>query len=139
MSEGFVTDLISIARKNPDFRVDLFSELPLGTEVPPGISLHQPDERSFLEKMGKCKGLITTAGFDTLAEAAYLGVPLGVVPSQNHFEQFCNSADLERSGLGLVMDRVTEAAIARMAPSDPSLFRKWVDRTGEIIIHELTI
>jgi hypothetical protein len=37
------------------------------------------------------------------------------------------------------MDRVTEADLERMAPADTSLFRNWVDRAGEMIIHELTI
>ena len=56
--------------------------------------------------MAGCKGLITTAGFDTVAEAAYHGLPLLAVPSQHHFEQQCNGEDMERSGIGMVVQQL---------------------------------
>ena len=134
MNEGFVSDLIAMARNDPGFLVDLFSDLPADTPVPPGIRLHAIHDKAFIEKMVSCRGLISTAGFDTVAEAAYVGVPLAVVPVRNHFEQRCNSLDVERSGLGIALDGFSEGSLHQMKEIGNVPFRQWVDKAGQRII-----
>ncbi len=137
LNEGFASDITTIAENNPDFQADIFSELPTETPMPPAIRLHAINDRAFLEKMESCRNLITTAGFDTVAEAAYMGVPLGVVPVRNHFEQHCNSFDMERSGLGVSLDGFTAEGLQGIKKSDNQWFRQWVDRAGEMIINQM--
>jgi uncharacterized protein (TIGR00661 family) len=137
LNEGFVSDLISMAREDTGFKVDLFSDLPTDTPVPAGIRLHAMDDKAFMEKMACCRGLITTAGFDTVAEAAYVGVPLAVVPVKNHFEQRCNSMDVERSGLGVASDVISAGLVRQMKEIDNVSYRQWVDRAGEEIINHM--
>ncbi len=134
LQEGFVTDLIALARNDPSFRADLFSDLPAGTRVPEGICLHPFSDKLFREKMASCKGLITTAGFDTVAEAAYAGIPLGVVPVRNHFEQRCNSVDAEQNGIGKVLDGIHTASLKKLEKAGNKGYREWVDSAGERII-----
>ena len=139
MNEGFISDLITIARDDPGFLVDLFSDLPTDTPIPPGIRLHAVNDRAFMEKMACCKGLITTAGFDTVAEGAYVGAPLAVVPVRNHFEQRCNSMDVEQSGLGVASDVISKGVLRQMKEIDNRKFRQWVDRSGEEIINHMAV
>ncbi|MEN8157514.1 MAG: glycosyltransferase family protein [Bacteroidota bacterium] len=137
MNEGFVSDMITIARDDPGFQVDLFSDLPTDTPVPPGIRLHPISDKAFMQKMSGCRGLITTAGFDSVAEAVCVGAPLVVVPVKNHFEQRCNSFDVERSGLGIAADNISAEVLQRIRPVDHTIFREWVNRAGEMIINQM--
>lgn len=137
LNEGFISDITAIASRDPEFRADIFSELPTDTPMPSGISLHAINDKAFLKKMEACKNLITTAGFDTVAEAAYLGVPLAVVPVGNHFEQRCNSFDVERSGLGIALDGFSPEGLDQIGISDTRWFRQWVDEAGELIINQM--
>jgi uncharacterized protein (TIGR00661 family) len=134
LNEGFAADLVAIARADPEFRADLFSDLPADIPVPDGIKLHPISEQQFREKMTTCKGLITTAGFDAVAEAAYLGVPLGVIPVRNHFEQRCNGMDAERSGIGNVLTRLDREGLHSLGGPAGNTYREWVDRAGDMII-----
>lgn len=84
--------------------------------------------------MASCKGLITTAGFDSAAEAAYHGIPLVVIPSHNHFEQRCNGADIVANGIGVAVTRIEKGTLESMAPFDCFEYRRWVDLAGELII-----
>lgn len=137
LNEGFITELAGLAENDPGFKADLFSGLPSGTRVPGGIQLHPVDDRLFLDKMKTCKGLITTAGFDTVAEAAYMGIPTGVFPVRHHFEQRCNSRDVVKSGLGILLKNFSEAQIEQLAPPRSSAYRSWADRAGEMIINHV--
>jgi uncharacterized protein (TIGR00661 family) len=137
LNEGFVADLIAMARHDPGFEADLFSDLPADAQVPAGIRLHGIGDREFMQKMTCCRGLITTAGFDAVAEAAYLGVPLVVVPVRNHFEQRCNSIDVEQSGLGVARDAFLPVTLLHLKKIDNSAYKSWVDRAGELIINHV--
>lgn len=134
-NEGYIYDLIILARENPNFVADIFTGVSPGIELPTGLHLHSPDEKQFTEKMATCRGLITTSGFDTVAEAAYLGIPLVVVPAQNHFEQLCNAADTERSGFGHAVMKLTPGTERKMETYDNKRYRQWVDSAAERILH----
>ncbi len=48
----------------------------------------------FSNSMIKSRGVICGAGFETPAEALFLGKPLMVIPIQGQYEQYCNAAAL---------------------------------------------
>ena len=87
--------------------------------------------------MASCKGLITTAGFDSAAEAAYHGIPLAVIPSHNHFEQKCNGADIASKGIGVVVSQIDQGILEQMHLFDSREYRAWVNRAGETIINSM--
>lgn len=138
LNEGFVVELIRLVRNNPALVFDVFSDLPPTTPVPEGIRLHRVNDREFSDKMKHCRGVITTAGFDTAAEAACMGIPLALIPVENHFEQLCNSADAERSGIGIQLKDFTVESLAGMKESDHESYRLWVDKAGVQILKHLT-
>jgi hypothetical protein len=47
-------------------------------------------------------GVVTSAGFETCAEAMYLGKKLLVIPIRNQYEQACNAAALEQLGVHVI-------------------------------------
>ena len=57
------------------------------------------ENRAFLESMAGSLAVLCGAGFETPAEALYLGKKLMVIPMKNQFEQQCNAASLEQMGV----------------------------------------
>lgn len=137
LNEGFITDLLDLVRQVPELKLDVFSDLPADTPMPGGITLHPPDADAFLQKMSTCRFLITTAGFDTVAEAASMGIPIACIPSGNHYEQHCNSLDAERSGLGLAVSSIGPDLIGNLTkPRNPD-YAGWAQRAEELFLEKL--
>jgi uncharacterized protein (TIGR00661 family) len=134
LQDGFFYELVQLARSRPEFQADLFTSLNPAIEIPVGIRLHSYDAKKFSNLMASCKGLISTAGFDTAAEAACQGIPLAVIPSQNHFEQRCNGEDIKANGIGVTVSRIDQGILDRMKAWDSSEYRAWVNLAGEKII-----
>lgn len=137
LKEGYLYDLIRLAREDPDFQADVFTEVLPGIELPDGIRIFSKKGADFREKMASCKGLIASAGFDTVAEAAYHGIPQVVIPVRNHFEQRCNSLDVEASGIGVKRDRLVPGLQQEMKQFNTAAYRKWADRSGELFLKYL--
>lgn len=55
------------------------------------LSFYYLNDREFLIQMAGCHAYASTAGFESICEAMYLGKPLMMVPS--HIEQKCNAYD----------------------------------------------
>ncbi len=49
--------------------------------------------------------IVTTAGFESVCEAAYLSKPAMMIPQPKHYEQACNAIDGQRAGIGVAADR----------------------------------
>ncbi len=137
LNDGFIFDLIRISREDPGFFADIYTTITVDLNLPPGIKIHPLDHQKKKKKMAVCKGLITTSGFDTLAEAAYQGIPMVVVPSQHHYEQRCNGADLEQTGMGNVVAKLEPGVQHRMNSYDNDNYRQWVDRANEMILKSM--
>ncbi len=66
------------------------------------LMFHQIDDREFLRYMSGCRAYATTAGFESVCEAMYMGKPLLMVPV--HIEQCCNAYDAVRVGAGIAAE-----------------------------------
>lgn len=104
---GLNVDIRKAHEQRPDVRIDGFHA---GVNVPDQVidetlTYHAIDGKRFLEFMARCKAIITTAGFESVCEAAYLGKPALMIPQPNHYEQACNAIDGQRAGVGLASDR----------------------------------
>jgi uncharacterized protein (TIGR00661 family) len=53
------------------------------------------NNKNFTESLINCEGVITGAGFETPAEALYLGKKLMCLPIRGQYEQYCNAASLK--------------------------------------------
>ncbi len=90
------------------------------------LVFHQIDDVKFLRYMAGCKAYATTAGFESVCEAMYLGKPLLMVPV--HIEQECNAFDAAAAGAGIVADSFNLSALLDFSETyRPNLqFRYWV-------------
>jgi len=56
----------------------------------------------FSHSMVHAKGIITGGGFETPAEALYLGKKIMVIPIKGQYEQYCNAAALQEFGAEVI-------------------------------------
>lgn len=63
------------------------------------ISVHPVSHEEFLRSFESCRGVFTSAGFETTAEAMYLNKKLMVIPINNQYEQECNAAAMQKMGV----------------------------------------
>jgi len=71
------------------------------------ILVNPVNNAGFLNSLETCRGVLTSGGFETCAEAMYLRKKLMVLPIQNQYEQLCNAAALQQMGISVV-SKVTE-------------------------------
>lgn len=127
LNEGFAREVIDLYRAEPGRVADVFSDLAGSGDVPANVTLHAPSRELFPEKMKRCRRIITTAGFDTVAEAMYLGVAVFVLPAVNHYEQYCNALDASRTGMAFQVGSAGEGLRAEFEPVNNEKFRERVN------------
>lgn len=133
LNDGYARDLIRWHRQHPEVALHCFWDNPDAATTEhydDTLTFHRLDDALFLHLMARCQGLITTAGFESVAEAMYLGKPVLAVPVEGHFEQYCNSHDVERLGAGLARSFFDIDGFVQFMPSyrnTASAFRKWLD------------
>lgn len=66
------------------------------------VIIHPVGNKPFLESIESAKGVIAGAGFETCAEAMFLGKKLLAIPIKNQYEQLCNAAALSKMGVQTV-------------------------------------
>ncbi len=93
------------------------------------LTYHAIDGKRFLDFMERSRAVVTTAGFESVCEAIYLGKPALLIPQPNHYEQACNAIDGLRIGAGVVADGFDlDKLLAYLPTYDQSLserFRAW--------------
>ena len=99
------------------------------TEIQKNFFLHPLDQKTFHHKVAKGRGLITTAGFESVCEAAYIGKPVMMLPM--HVEQELNGADANFFGIGIVQTEPDLDAFMDFTSKDQEIkeaslrFRNW--------------
>lgn len=64
------------------------------------LTFHRLDDVKFLKMMAGCRAYATTAGFESVCEALYMGKPCMLISA--HVEQECNAVDAEREMAGVM-------------------------------------
>ncbi len=80
-----------------------------------------------------CKRIISTAGFDLVAEAFYLGIPICLIPSENHYEQYCNALDASRTGMAFQLENIAELEDLEFEPGSNKQFKDWAEQLAEYL------
>lgn len=143
VNPGYAGEVLEYAKNNPEVKIKAFWDKKGAAEVEhplPNLSLHQVNDHTFLEAMAACKGLICTAGFESVCEAMYLGKPVMMVPLAGQYEQACNALDGEASGAGIGSDRFDFGKLEKLSLPDFKATRKarewnssWPKILGELI------
>lgn len=97
------------------------------------LTFHQLDDKLFIDSMQDCMAYATTAGFESVCEAMYLGKPIMMVPA--HIEQDCNAYDASLCGAGIVSRDFDIDSLLKFAADyrpDPT-FRSWAASGGASI------
>lgn len=101
------------------------------------LSFYPLNDTEFLRQMSGCRAYASTAGFESICEAMFLGKPALMVPA--HIEQDCNAFDAASNGAGIVADNFELDRLLDFAEHytpDPR-FRTWVESAPYIIRHAL--
>lgn len=81
-----------------------------------------------------CTGILCNAGFETPAEAIYMGKKLCVIPMKNQYEQACNAAMLAGMGITVAYKSSDLPNTLRRWTNDSSVIRvRYPDQTDEIL------
>ncbi|WP_303187989.1 glycosyltransferase family protein [Bacteroides finegoldii] len=107
------------------------------TKVDETLRFYQIDDIKFLNGMAGCRAYASTAGFESICEAMYLGKPVLMVPA--HIEQDCNAYDAMRAGAGIISDSFDLESLLRFAGryTPNRNFTSWVRSCERRIIFEL--
>lgn len=143
LQSGYGEDIVSWHERHPDVKMHCFWDRKDAADVEQrskNLTFHRLSDVKFLEMMAGCRGFVTTAGFESVCEAMYLGKPVFMVPVGGHYEQECNALDAKRAGAGIWSTKFELDDFMQYLPqhkTDPTAFRTWVDSAPERIIAEL--
>ena len=102
------------------------------------LTFYYLDDKEFLRQMAGCKAYASTAGFESICEAMYLGKPLMMVPS--HIEQKCNAYDATKYNAAVSADKFNLSVLQEFAENgfEPDkAFPDWARSAESVIISEL--
>jgi uncharacterized protein (TIGR00661 family) len=91
--------LIRILKEIPDVRWQVFSKRTNSPTIYDNVEIHPITNGEFIQSMASSRGVLCGAGFETPAEAMFLGKKLMVIPMNNQYEQQCNAAALKAMGV----------------------------------------
>ncbi|MCE6990650.1 glycosyltransferase family protein [Dyadobacter sp. CY323] len=96
--------IVSWHRQHPEIKLHCFWDNADAAEefaFDQTLTFHRINSEKYLHMLANSRALVTTAGFESVCEAMYLGKPVMMVPVPNHFEQECNAIDGVISGAGI--------------------------------------
>ena len=140
VNAGFGENIKAWHREHPEVPLHFFWDKQDEAEVckvDDTLSFHQIDDMKFLHYMAGCRAYATTAGFESVCEAMYLGKPLLMVPA--HIEQDCNAYDAARTGAGVVSDEFDLRRLLNFSENyrPDAHFRYWVQSCDRRIMHHI--
>lgn len=92
-------EIVKLLSQIPQIRWEVFSRTNHFTQIEKNITIRPIQNDVFVQSLNSCQGLLTSAGFESPAEALYLGKKLFVIPIQGQFEQACNAEALAQLGI----------------------------------------
>ena len=143
LNKGYADAVIKWHKRFPDVELHCFWDNPQQSEVfsyDETLTFHQLHDLKFIGMMARCKGLICTAGFESVCEAMYLGKSILAVPVKGHIEQYWNALDLFKYGGGLCdtsfnMERLL--TVSRVDRELTQAFRQWVNRAPYMFVNTI--
>lgn len=143
LNSGYADEIVRWHEDNPEVSLHCFWDRPDARAVEhydETLTFHRLDDEKFLRMMARARGFVSTAGFESVAEALYLGTPMQMIPVEGHFEQRCNAVDAVRAGAGI---RSSEFDLNRLQEFAPQYsersedFRAWVRRGRAQFLKEI--
>ncbi len=142
LNPAYSDELCAWHKKHPEPELHIFWDkkgAPECVKIDSGLRFHRLHDRRFLSLMEGCAGYATTAGFESVCEAMYLGKPVLMIPA--HIEQEINAADAAAVGAGVISKEFDLSKLVEFIPryaADTEAFRRWVGLAEELFIRHLT-
>ncbi|MFO7829516.1 MAG: glycosyltransferase family protein [Bacteroidales bacterium] len=139
LNQGYAEDIINWHKNNPNFKAHFFwdkKDAEEETIIHRNLIFHKINDEKFLDYMSRCQGYASTAGFESICEAMYLGKPVLMVPTEGHYEQKCNALDATLSGAGIQSDTFNITKLLQYIPkhnNNHPAFKQWV-RKADILM-----
>jgi uncharacterized protein (TIGR00661 family) len=140
VNPGYGQEVVHFAKINPDLQIVAFwdqKSVADGYQPTPNLQFRQVNDKQFLEMMASCRGLVSTAGFESICEAMYLGKPVMMVPVAGQYEQACNALDAEISGVGIKSTNFDFGKLIvhmdQMSGERPD-FKAWIDQFDALFL-----
>lgn len=143
LNSGYADDVVRWHKKNPGVRLHCFWDRSNTRSVlryDETLTFHQLDDEKFLRLMARARGIVCTAGFESVAEAMYFGTPVQAVPVDGHYEQLCNAVDAVRAGAGIRSSDFDVGRLKEFLPEyvdEAADFRDWVHTSRSRVIREI--
>ncbi|MFN6944247.1 MAG: glycosyltransferase family protein [Cytophagaceae bacterium] len=143
VNSGYGEDVMRWHKKNPTVVLHCFwdkKEAPEEYKVNENLTFHKIDDVKFLRYMASCSAYVSTAGFESICEAMFLGKPVMMVPAHGHYEQKCNAIDAVNSKAGISSEEFDISKLINyipIHPSDNSEFKDWVINGDDYFQKEL--
>ena len=143
VNHGYAEQVREFHREHPEIPLHCFwdnSEAPTTVVENRTLTFHQLDDQKFLDYMASCRGYLSTAGFESICEAMYMGKPTLMVPVQGHYEQACNALDATKAGAGISNNIFELNSLLEFLPKYQPVtgaFHPWADRTEKLILQNL--
>jgi uncharacterized protein (TIGR00661 family) len=140
VNAGYMKNIIEWHKNHPEYEVHCFTDSPAikgKWQYHENLYFHSLDDRKFLYYMANAMALVTTAGFESVCEAMYMGKPVLMVPVEHHFEQWCNARDAASAGAGIYADKFEINRLLDYLPDyhhHSATMKTWTDQSEEILL-----
>lgn len=140
LNSGFASYVSRWHKDHPEVPLRFFWDRinePKVKRIDDTLSFYQLDDVEFLRQMKGCKAYASTAGFESVCEAMFLGKPIMMVPA--HIEQDCNALDAARNGAGIISHDFNLTELLEFAETyQPNIeFHQWVERAPQFILNQI--
>lgn len=129
-------EIIKLLSEFKDVNWQVFSKHAKFSYDSVNIKILPVESFSFMKSISNCSGVLCGAGFETPAEALFLGKKLIVVPMKGQYEQECNAAALKEMGVAVINNFFLGAkeAIKKNFFSDKNAIRvEYTDNANRIV------
>jgi uncharacterized protein (TIGR00661 family) len=144
LNSGLANEIETWHKAHPQYELHFFwdkKDAPEELKVDDKLTFHRLNDKKFLEMMSQCAAYSSTAGFESICEAMYLGKPIMMVPTYGHFEQNCNALDAKLAGGGVPNVVFDLSVLVDYMPQHKDIstnFRQWADSAKKRFLELLT-
>lgn len=117
--------LISILTEQKDCYWHLFTKNVRSINTHKNVTLLPIDSKNFTQSLANSNGLLTGAGFESPAEAMFLGKKVLALPIKGQYEQKCNAKALKLMGVTVVK---------KVGRRFPQKLRTWIETAQPVSV-----
>ena len=142
LNDNYADKIIKFQEEHPDVSIRFFWDrkgMEDITVINDRLSFHSLNDKQFIKNMAGCKAYATTAGFESVCEAMYMGKPVLMVPT--HIEQACNAYEASWTGAGVISEDFDLGKLLEYIPDykKNTSFRDWVEQAHWYFMKEFQL